>query len=684
MSPTSRPSTSRSTDLSPAAGVRTGLTVADLKQSFLDNLFCGLGRVPDGRHRPRRLHGAGPYRPRPRPASRASAPWKPMRSRTRGSWPTSRPSSCPARTSANNLLNLGIVESTRAGAGGAGPGPRRTDRAGGGAGPGQRRAWVAWPPAYLDSLASLEVPAIGYGIRYEFGIFDQAIQDGWQVEITDKWLRLGNPWEIARPEIAFEVGFGGRTEAWTDAAGPLPRALDPRHASSGAWPTTRRSSATGSAPATLCASGRPRPSSRSTSRRSTTATTTGPSRTRSARRTSPRCSTRTTTCSRARPCASSSSTSSSPAPCRTCSASICGSARPLDTFHEKWAVQLNDTHPAIAVAELMRLLVDEHELDWDAAWDVTRKTFAYTNHTLLPEALENWPVACSASSCRGTWRSSTRSTARFLEEVRAKFPGDDARLARMSLIDESGERFVRMAHLAIVGSHHVNGVARLHSDLLKQTVLRDFAELWPEKFSNVTNGVTPRRFVAVSNPPLAELITGRIGDGWLTRPRPAPQARAAGGRRRFQQAVARGEARQQAEPRRAHRRPAHRREGGSRLAVRRAGQAHPRVQAPAPERAAHPHALPAPQSATRRRIVPARTFIFGGKAAPGLPHGQADHQADPRRGRRGEPRPGGARPAEGRVPPGLQRQERAAHLSRRPTCPSRSPPRARRPRARAT
>lgn len=189
--------------------------------------------------------------------------------------------------------------------------------------------------------------------------------------------------------------------------------------------------------------------------------------------------------------------------------------RPLAQFHEKWAIQLNDTHPAIAVAELMRLLVDEHAMDWDTAWQVTQNTFAYTNHTLLPEALEKWPVGLFGNLLPRHLEIIYEINRRFLDEVRAKFPGDDARLARMSLIDESGERYVRMANLATVGSHHVNGVAQLHSELLVKTVMHDFAELWPEKFLNVTNGVTPRRFVAVSNPPLAQLITQRIGDGWL-------------------------------------------------------------------------------------------------------------------------------------------------------------------------
>src|SRR4029078_4158876 len=185
------------------------------------------------------------------------------------------------------------------------------------------------------------------------------------------------------------------------------------------------------------------------------------------------------------------------------------------TCHEKWAVQLNDTHPAVAVAELMRLLIDNHRLGWDEAWTITRKTFAYTNHTLLPEALEKWSVGLFGKLLPRHLEIVYEINRRFLDEVRARFPGDDARVTRLSIIDESGPRYVRMAHLACVGSHRINGVARLHSELLKQTVLRDFAELWPENFCNVTNGVTPRRFVALANPLLTELITEKIGDGWL-------------------------------------------------------------------------------------------------------------------------------------------------------------------------
>lgn len=189
----------------------------------------------------------------------------------------------------------------------------------------------------------------------------------------------------------------------------------------------------------------------------------------------------------------------------------------LSRFSSRFAIQLNDTHPALSVAELMRLLVDEHEMDWDAAWEITCNTFGYTNHTLLPEALERCPVDLFATLLPRHLEIIYEINRRFLEEVRTRFPGDDARVARMSLIDESGGRYVRMAHLACVGSHAINGVAELHTRLLKQDVLHDFFEMTPEKFSNKTNGVTPRRFMVLSNPGLTRLITAKIGEDWISR-----------------------------------------------------------------------------------------------------------------------------------------------------------------------
>ena len=191
-------------------------------------------------------------------------------------------------------------------------------------------------------------------------------------------------------------------------------------------------------------------------------------------------------------------------------------------FHITWAAQLNDTHPAVAVAELMRLLVDESEVEWNAAWECTRRTFGYTNHTLLPEALERWPVDLFGRLLPRHLEIIYEINHKFLDQVRSRWPGDDARLSRMSIIEEGPQQKVRMANLATVGSSRVNGVAAMHSELVRNSLLRDFSELEPQKFVNVTNGVTPRRWVALANPSLASLITEKIGEGWLSRAESEP------------------------------------------------------------------------------------------------------------------------------------------------------------------
>jgi glycogen phosphorylase len=367
---------------------------------------------------------------------------------------------------------------------------------------------------YMDSLATLEIPAIGYGIRYEFGIFSQVIQDGWQVEIADKWLRLGDPWEIARPEATVEVGFGGYTEAYTDERGCYRVRWIPGQVVNGVpcdmtilgynvntantlrlWKAEARESfsfqefnvgdyygavhdkvVTENITKVLYPNDQPIQGKQLRLEQQYFFV--------------------------------------------SCSLQDMirihlGRKKSLDDFHETFAVQLNDTHPSIGVAELMRLLVDEHQMVWDTAWEITEKTFAYTNHTLLPEALEKWPLSLFGTLLPRHLEIIYEINRRFLDQVRLKFGNDLSRLARMSLIDESGERYVRMAYLATVGSHKVNGVAELHSQLLKETTLRDFFELWPEKFLNITNGVTPRRFVVSNNPRLASLVTRRIGDRWI-------------------------------------------------------------------------------------------------------------------------------------------------------------------------
>jgi starch phosphorylase len=367
---------------------------------------------------------------------------------------------------------------------------------------------------YMDSLSTLEIPAIGYGIRYEFGIFTQVIQDGWQVEVADKWLRLGDPWEIPRPERTVEVNFGGHTEAYTDDQGRYRVGWIPAQVVNGVpcdmtilgynvntantlrlWKAEAREAfsfqefnvgdyygsvhdkvVTENITKVLYPNDEPAQGKQLRLEQQYFFVS---------------CSLQDMIRIQLR------------------------RGNSLTDFHETFAVQLNDTHPSIGVAELMRLLVDEHQMTWEAAWEITEKTFAYTNHTLLPEALEKWPISLFGSLLPRHLEIIYEINRRFLDQVRLKFPDDTARIARMSLIDESGERYVRMAYLATVGSHKVNGVAELHSRLLQETTLHDFFELWPEKFLNITNGVTPRRFMVANNPRLSGLVTRKIGDSWI-------------------------------------------------------------------------------------------------------------------------------------------------------------------------
>jgi starch phosphorylase len=367
---------------------------------------------------------------------------------------------------------------------------------------------------YMDSLATLGIPALGYGIRYEFGIFDQKMSDGWQTEITDKWLRWGNPWEIVRPDVAFQVKFGGHTETVTDGAGGFHVVWHPGHVVMGvAYDTPILGYDTDTVntlrlwKAEAVESFELGAFNRGNYYEAVHEKTDSENITKVLYPNDEVIAGKILRLEQQFFFVSCS--------LRDLVRAHLAHRRDLRTFHEHYAIQLNDTHPSIAVAELMRVLVDEHRLSWDEAWETTRNTFAYTNHTLLPEALEKWPVSLFANLLPRHLEIVYEINRRFLDEVRARFPGDDDRIRRMSIIDEDGERYVRMAYLATIGSHRVNGVAALHSELVKTTILRDFAELWPEKFCNVTNGVTPRRFIAVANPPLAKLIEAHVDDSWL-------------------------------------------------------------------------------------------------------------------------------------------------------------------------
>jgi starch phosphorylase len=367
---------------------------------------------------------------------------------------------------------------------------------------------------FIDSLATLEVPAVGYGIRYEFGIFHQEIIDGWQVEKTDKWLRHGNPWELPRPEWAVDVKFGGSTELYTDEHNRLRVRWVPHKTVIGVPYDTPilgyrtntantlrlwRSEAVESFDFAIFNSGDYYGAVNQKVASENISKVLYPND-EQARGKELRLEQQYffVSCS-----------------LQDMMRILRTQKIPVDRFHEKFAVQLNDTHPAVAIAELMRLLLDEELLSWDKAWEVTRQTFAYTNHTLLPEALERWPIEVFGRILPRLLQIIYEINAHFLEEVRMRYLGDEARIARLSLIDESGERSVRMAHLACVGSHAINGVAALHSELLKSDVLKDFYEMWPWKFSNKTNGVTPRRWMALCNPKLSRLISEHIGSDWV-------------------------------------------------------------------------------------------------------------------------------------------------------------------------
>jgi starch phosphorylase len=367
---------------------------------------------------------------------------------------------------------------------------------------------------YMDSLATLNVPAVGYGIRYEFGIFDQVIRDGWQVEATDKWLRFGNPWEIVRSEVTFDVKLGGHTETYRDEGGrhrvrwrpekvvkgvaydtPVPGYLVPTTNLLRLWKAEAAESFDFAAfnVGDYYGAVDEKVASETISK---------------------------VLYPNDEPEAGKQLRLAQQYFFVSCSLQdmirlLSMRGKPLDELHSYWAAQLNDTHPAIAVAELMRLLVDEHAMEWDQAWAITQQTCGYTNHTLLTEALERWPLPLFARLLPRHLEIIYEINRRFLDDLRLRYPSDDQLLRRLSLIDEAGDKYVRMAHLASVGSHAINGVAALHTELLKRTVLSDFHRVAPKKFVNVTNGVTPRRWIALSNPKLSALITRHIGDRWI-------------------------------------------------------------------------------------------------------------------------------------------------------------------------
>jgi starch phosphorylase len=362
---------------------------------------------------------------------------------------------------------------------------------------------------YLDSLATLDIPSVGYGIRYEFGIFEQSFVNGWQVEQPDNWSLTGFPWEFPGPDDMIEVGFGGTTEhdghgvRWlpsTHVLGEPYTVLVPGHHTNTVnilrlW----RARATKAFDFRLFNTGDyARAVEQKVVSENISKVLYPNDETPQGRRLRLAQQYFFVSCS-----------------IRDIIRRFRIANDDWTTLPDKAVVQLNDTHPVIAIPELMRILLDEEGLGWEVAWDITHRTFAYTCHTLMPEALEKWPVSLLKDLLPRHYEIVAEINRRFLEQVRGTYPGDEARVRRLSIFEESDGKRVRMAHLATVGSFAVNGVARLHSDLLRAHTLHDFAEIWPERFQNKTNGVTPRRFLSLANPRLSNLITAAIGDGWL-------------------------------------------------------------------------------------------------------------------------------------------------------------------------
>ncbi len=417
------------------------------------------------------------------------------------------------RLLANNILNLGLSEECDRAVSELGLNvedlyEQETDAGLGNGGLGRLAA------CFLDSMATLGIPATGYGIRYDYGIFRQKIVDGCQVELPEEWLLLGNPWEFERHEYTLRIKFYGKTVRPEDGDGnPKLEWVDTDDVLAVAYDI-------------------PVPGYRND--------VVNNLRLWSARSTEEfdleffndgdyvkACEKKIMSENISRVLYPSDNQYQGrelrlKQEYFFTSASIQDIIRrfkmhntDFKTFPDKTVIQLNDTHPAVAILELMRILMDEDGLDWDTAWDITVKTFAYTNHTMMPEALESWPLSLFERLLPRHMEIIYEINTRFLKEVSDRYPGDPRKMKDMSLIEESGERRVRMSHLCIVGSHSVNGVSKLHTELLKTTLFRDFYEFYPDRFNSKTNGITQRRWLKKANPRLSGLITGTIGDEWV-------------------------------------------------------------------------------------------------------------------------------------------------------------------------
>lgn len=491
---------------------RTGMSPATLKRAFLDNLFYlqGINRADASLYD---YYVALAYTVRDRLLHRFLKTVDTYKKDQGKIVSYFSAEFLMGRHLGNNLVNLGIYEEMRQviedlGLDLAEILEQEPDPGLGNGGLGRLAA------CFLDSLATLEIPAIGYGIRYEFGIFHQLIKNGWQAEVPDNWLRFGNPWELPRPDETVEIKLGGFTEIFHDDRGnprvhwvPARRILAIPHDTPVPGYQTNtvnplrlwKAEASQSFDFDAFNAGQYDQAVEEKIDAETISKVLYPNDNTPAGR-----------------------------ELRLAQQYFFVSAslqdlirlhlrnhKNLDNFCDQVAIQLNDTHPAVAVAELMRLLVDEHGMDWDKAWKLTQKTLSYTNHTLMPEALERWPVHLFSKLLPRHLEIIYLINHFFLKDVSVWFPDNEELLGKLSIIEENHEKQIRMANLACVGSHAINGVAALHTELLQKDTLKEFAMLMPDKFFNKTNGVTPRRWILLSNPLLSELVTEKIGTGWL-------------------------------------------------------------------------------------------------------------------------------------------------------------------------
>ena len=368
---------------------------------------------------------------------------------------------------------------------------------------------------YMESLSTLKVPATGYGIRYKYGIFKQIIKDNSQIETTDNWLHGEWPWELCQPDDSVIVGFGGKVEHYTSDHGNYRcRWVPSEQVVAVPYDVLQlgykvnscnrlrlwRADATETFDFYAFNIGDYLGSVEQSVSSETISKVLYPNDGTDA----------------GKQLRLKQQYFFVSASLQDMFKSLDKRDIPIEEFPEHWQVQLNDTHPAVAVAELMRLLVDERHIDWDTAWEIVSKSIAYTNHTLLPEALEKWDLNLFQTLLPRHMEIIYEINSRFLQVVRLNYPADDDILEKLSIIDESGNKSIRMAHLATVGSHHVNGVAELHSELVKTKLMPEFYDLWPHKFTNVTNGVTPRRWMASCNPILTEVLDQEVGSDWIT------------------------------------------------------------------------------------------------------------------------------------------------------------------------